>query len=101
MSTQIPGKPSGALPPSIERAIRSFDDFHRREMEMKATADKGKIRIGGGAIKIIKTKPPAVTDSGKIRIGAGNVKIIKTKPVVADSGKIGIGGGNITLIKKK
>jgi len=46
---------------------------------MKAIADKGKIRIGGGAVKIIKTKPPVVTDSGKINIGGGNITLIKKK----------------------
>ena len=46
---------------------------------MKATADNGKIRIGGGTAKIIKTKPPVVTDSGKINIGGGNITLIKKK----------------------
>jgi len=50
---------------------------------MKAIADNGKIKIGGGVINLIKTQP-----------------LVKTKPpVVADSGKIKIGGGAIQLIK--
>jgi hypothetical protein len=46
-------------------------------MEMKAIADKGKIKIGGGAINLIKTKPPVVTDSGKIKIGGGAIQLVK------------------------
>jgi hypothetical protein len=41
---------------------------------MKAIADKGKIRIGGGVINLIK---PAVADKGKIRIGGGMINLIK------------------------
>jgi hypothetical protein len=65
------------LPWSIERAISGSDDFQKREMEMKAIADKGKIKIGGGAINLIKTKPPVVTDSGKIKIGGGAIQLVK------------------------
>ena len=41
---------------------------------MKATADKGKIKIGGGNINLIK---PAVADKGKIKIGGGGINLIK------------------------
>lgn len=41
---------------------------------MKAIADKGKIRIGGGFISLVK---PAVADKGKIKIGGGMINLIK------------------------
>ena len=41
---------------------------------MKIIADKGKIKIGGGSINLIK---PAVTDKGKIKIGGGNISLVK------------------------
>jgi hypothetical protein len=41
---------------------------------MKAIADKGKIKIGGGAISLIK---PSVKDKGKIKIGGGAISLIK------------------------
>ena len=44
---------------------------------MKAIADKGKIKIGGGAINLNKAKPPVVADSGKIKIGGGAIQLIK------------------------
>lgn len=48
--------------------------LHMGETKMKAIADKGKIKIGGGAINLIK---PAVTDKGKIKIGGGAISLIK------------------------
>ena len=44
---------------------------------MKAIADKGRIRIGGGAISLIKVKPPVVKDSGKVKIGGGTIDLVK------------------------
>lgn len=44
---------------------------------MKAIADKGKIKIGGAAINLIKTKPPVTVDSGKVKIGGGAIQLIK------------------------
>jgi hypothetical protein len=41
---------------------------------MKVVADKGKIKIGGGGINLIK---PAVADKGKIKIGGGGISLIK------------------------
>jgi hypothetical protein len=46
----------------------------KKERKMRIVADKGKIKIGGGAINLIK---PAVTDKGKIKIGGGNISLIK------------------------
>jgi hypothetical protein len=45
-----------------------------KESKVKIIADKGKIKIGGGAINLIK---PAVTDKGKIKTGGGNISLIK------------------------
>jgi hypothetical protein len=45
-----------------------------KESKMKIIADKGKIKIGGGSINLIK---PAVTDKGKIKIGGGNISLVK------------------------
>jgi hypothetical protein len=41
---------------------------------MKVVSDKGKIKIGGGAISLIK---PAVADKGKIKTGGGAISLIK------------------------
>jgi hypothetical protein len=41
---------------------------------MKVVADKGKIKIGGSAINLIK---PAVADKGKIKIGGSSISLIK------------------------
>jgi hypothetical protein len=61
-------------PAEVDRAcIFPFDDSHK-ESEMKIIADKGKIKIGGGAISLIK---PAVADKGKIKIGGGAINLIK------------------------
>jgi hypothetical protein len=44
------------------------------ESAMKAIADNGKIKIGGGAISLIK---PTVKDKGTIKIGGGAISLIK------------------------
>jgi hypothetical protein len=41
---------------------------------VKIIADKGKIKIGGSAINLIK---PAVADKGKIKIGGSSISLIK------------------------
>ena len=41
---------------------------------MKAIVDKGKIKIGGGSISLIK---PAVADKGKIKIGGSSISLTK------------------------
>jgi hypothetical protein len=65
-------------PHIVDRARNQrFRRLSDREMEMKAIADKGKIKIGGGAINLIKTKPPTVTDNGKIKIGGGAIQLVK------------------------
>jgi hypothetical protein len=45
-----------------------------RESEMKAIADQGKIKVGGGSINLIK---PTVKDKGKIKIGGGSISLLK------------------------
>jgi hypothetical protein len=37
-------------------------------------ADSGKVRLGGGAINLIK---PAVTDKGKVKIGGASLSLTK------------------------
>jgi hypothetical protein len=46
----------------------------KKESKVKIIADKGKIKIGGAAINLIK---PAVTDKGKIQIGGAAISLIK------------------------
>jgi hypothetical protein len=46
---------------------------------------------------VIAQVPANVVDSGKVRLGGGAINLIK--PTVADKGKIKIGGGAISLIK--
>ena len=55
--------------------------------------DSGKVRLGGGAINLIK---PAIADKGKVKVGGASANLIKA--AVADKGKIKIGGA-ICLIK--
>jgi hypothetical protein len=47
---------------------------------MKAIADKGKVKVGGGMISLVKSKPPVVGDQGKIKIvgdANGSIKPVK------------------------
>lgn len=41
---------------------------------MNVIADKGKIKVGGGNINLVK---PAVVDKGKIKIGGGAISLIR------------------------
>ena len=41
---------------------------------MKIIVDKGKIKIGGASINLVK---PAITDKGKIKIGGAAISLIK------------------------
>jgi len=46
----------------------------KKESKVKIIADKGKIKIGGSSINLVK---PAVADKGKIKIGGSAISLIK------------------------
>jgi hypothetical protein len=64
--------------------------FHHQEEEMRLVKvptsdvrDSGKVRIGGGGIKLKKPAPKKdaeVADSGKVRVGGGAIKLRKPTP---------------------
>jgi hypothetical protein len=58
----------------LQASYPAVGTFVQGRVEMKAIADKGKIRIGGGFISLVK---PVVKDKGKIKIGGGFISLIK------------------------